>query len=205
MSRIEELPDDLNGALDLNATHPAPKSPASTGMPLDLPANALPFPVKTTPPSPVPPSSQQPSAAMPPAMAASKSYTADELLTLLNRTPLFMTELDETDGAGGENVELEALKALAHEGTRADIAEALRQQGNEQARARRWGDAREFYARALAALRGEPAAEEREREEAEDEARRGLEEACAVNRALCNLEISTWRPPSLVCPPSAVC
>lgn len=42
-----------------------------------------------------------------------------------------MTKLDETDGAGGENVELEALKALAYEGEPHEIAENFKKQGNE--------------------------------------------------------------------------
>jgi tetratricopeptide (TPR) repeat protein len=151
------------------------------------------------------PSSQngapQPSAEMPPAMAEVKSQSVDEVFAELNRLPLFMTTLDDTDGEGGENIHLEALKALAYEGTRAEIAENFRQQGNESAREKRWTDAQQFYDKAIAALHApppQPDVEEGEKvievgepeldpvEEARKE--RETEEACYVNRALCNLQ-----------------
>lgn len=115
--------------------------------------------------------------------------------------PLFMTELDETDGDGGENLALEALKAMAYEGTRAEIAENFRQQGNDCARAKQWTDAKEFYDKAIAALKGPqnnpdpdaagPDVIEVELDEKEEEKKeKVIEEACYVNRALCNLEKS---------------
>lgn len=196
MARIEELPD--NSPPPTASAMPSDSSAA--GLTPDMLAAASPFPPKAgAQPDTADPA--LPSAPMPPAMAAAKSYTADELVTMLNRTPLFMTELDETDGAGGENVELEALKALAYEGTRAEVADNFRTQGNDMARAKNWRDAREFYTRALAALRGEAAKEEPEKEEGEGEARRGIEEACCVNRALCNLEMSRLFPFVLASPP----
>ncbi|KAI4634204.1 uncharacterized protein J4E87_001376 [Alternaria ethzedia] len=139
------------------------------------------------------------SADLPPAMADVKSKKVDDLLKEMNRMPIFMTSLDETDGEGGENMALEALKAMAYEGTRAEIAENFRQQGNECARAKQWTDAKEFYDKAIAALKGpqtnpDPDAEGPdvipveldEKEEAEKE--RAIAEAVYVNRALCNLE-----------------
>ncbi|KAF2853884.1 TPR repeat protein-like protein [Plenodomus tracheiphilus IPT5] len=150
------------------------------------------------------------SADLPPGMAEVKSMSVDELVKEMNRMPLFMTNLDETDGEGGENVALEALKALAYEGTRAEVAENFRQQGNECARAKQWTDAKEFYDKAIAALKGpqnapDPAAEGpdvidvelNEAEEAKKE--RVTEEACYVNRALCNLEKKNYRSCILDC------
>ncbi|KAF2640277.1 TPR repeat protein-like protein [Massarina eburnea CBS 473.64] len=156
----------------------------------------------------------QPIPALPPGMADIKNQSVDEVLAEMNRVPLFMTTLDETDGAGGENVALEAMKALAYEGTKAEIAENFRQQGNECARAKQWGDAKEFYDKAIGALKApkkapEPEAagvpewegervvdvtEEVEVDE-EEEARKekAIEEACYVNRALCNLEKKNYR------------
>jgi len=139
------------------------------------------------------------SVSMPPAMAEAKSLGVDELVKEMNRMPLFMTSLDDTDGKGGENVALEALKALAYEGTRAEIAENFRQQGNERARAKQWTDAKEFYDKAIAALRGPQNAPDPDAEgpdvinvelDEEEEAKkeRATEEACYINRALCNLE-----------------
>ncbi|KAF7673064.1 hypothetical protein GT037_009015 [Alternaria burnsii] len=144
------------------------------------------------------------SAELPPAMAEVKSQSVDDLMKEMNRMPIFMTSLDETDGEGGENMALEALKAMAYEGTRAEIAENFRQQGNECARAKQWTDAKEFYDKAIAALKGpqtnpDPDAEGPdvipveldEKEEAEKE--RVIGEAVYVNRALCNLEKKNYR------------
>ncbi|KAL7770724.1 hypothetical protein CFE70_000663 [Pyrenophora teres f. teres 0-1] len=141
-----------------------------------------------------------PSAEMPPAMAEVKSQSTEELLKEMNRMPLFMTSLDETDGEGGENMALEALKAMAYEGTRAEVAENFRQQGNECARAKQWTDAKEFYDKAIAALKGpqlynpDPDAKGPDggpvEIDAEEETKKetAIAEAVYVNRALCNLE-----------------
>ncbi|MBE7182398.1 MAG: hypothetical protein INR71_14540, partial [Terriglobus roseus] len=43
---------------------------------------------------------------IPPSMASSKATTVDELIADMNRMPLFMTTLDETDGADGDNAAL---------------------------------------------------------------------------------------------------
>lgn len=143
---------------------------------------------------------------MPPAMADIKSQSVDDVIKEMNRMPLFMTTLDETDGDGGENDALEALKALAYEGTKAEIAENFRQQGNDCARAKQWTDAKEFYDKAIAALKApkkEPDPEDGppvidvtdvevdEEEEAKKE--KVIEEACYINRALCNLEKKNYR------------
>ena len=160
-------------------------------------------------------------AAMPPSMEDKRTRTADEILTELNRIPLFMTTLDETDGEGGENVMLEAIKALAYEGTKAEVAQNFREQGNEAARAKLWKDAREFYTKAIASVQGkvklseappkdpspdaaritdvtegeDPQIEVKELdEEVEAIKEREIEEACLANRALCNLEMSITAP-----------
>ena len=36
-------------------------------------------------------------------MASTRQHTADEVLAMMNSTPLFMTELPEGSGAGGSN------------------------------------------------------------------------------------------------------
>ncbi|KAJ4383443.1 HSP70/90 co-chaperone [Didymella sp. IMI 355093] len=143
---------------------------------------------------------------MPPAMAEIKQQSAEEVLAEMNRMPLFMTTLDETDGEGGENPLLEAMKALAYEGTRYEVAENFRQQGNDCARTKQWNDAKEFYDKAIAALKGpqrkpDPEADAEggqvieveldEEEEAKKE--KVVEEASFVNRALCNLEKKNYR------------
>ncbi|KAI9678397.1 MAG: hypothetical protein M1822_008043 [Bathelium mastoideum] len=151
------------------------------------------------------------SARLPPTMVDAKQHTADEVLTMLNKTPLFMTELDETDEQGNENTALEAIKAMAYEGSRAEQAENFRQQGNEHARVRNWSDAREFYTRAIVVLKAPPKSPEDRIEEMpemevveideEAEARREkeVEEASYTNRALCNLELKNYRSCNLDC------
>lgn len=136
-------------------------------------------------------------------MARHKETSVDELLTEMNRIPLFMTSLDETDGSGGENIQLEALKALAYEGTRAEIAQNFREQGTELIRnEKRYLEAREFYSKAITALRSPPPEPDPEQgpsvieidDEAEAKKEREIEEVCLVNRALCNLEMSSSAP-----------
>lgn len=140
-------------------------------------------------------------AALPPTMKKAKEVTADELLKELNRVPLFMTSLDETDGEDGENLELEALKALAYEGTRAEIAQNFREQGTELIQLeKRYAEAREYYTKAVHALHAPPPELDPEQgpsvveidEEAEAKKERELEEICYVNRALCNLQMQNY-------------
>ncbi|KAF2724277.1 TPR-like protein [Polychaeton citri CBS 116435] len=141
----------------------------------------------------------------PPAKAAKKEVTADELWKEMNRHPLFMTSLDETDGGEGSNELLESLKALAYEGTKAEVAQNFKDQGNEAVATKQWVDAREFYTKAIQTLRGliethEVEDEEPEvgkiigeiDEEAEAKRERLLEEQCLVNRALCQLEMKNY-------------
>ena len=172
-------------------------------------------------------------AAAGPAPPPTKSINA--LMEDLNRIPLFMTHLDETDGGGGSNAQLDALRALAYEGTKAEIAQNFREQGNECARAKQWRDARDFYTQALDVLRGvtdkagkpinkddtgeknalksklEGDVGEREVDwlhqstedgdgeeskvvdlEEEERKEKEIEEACACNRALCNIELKNF-------------
>ena len=138
-------------------------------------------------------------AALPPGMKRAKEYSADDLIKEMNRVPLFMTSLDDADGEDGENIELEALKALAYEGTRAEIAQNFREQGTELIRfEKRYREAREYYTKALKALKDPLPPPNPEQgpsiveidEEAEAKKERAIEEVCLVNRALCNLEMS---------------
>ncbi|GAB7347610.1 hypothetical protein MBLNU459_g4485t1 [Dothideomycetes sp. NU459] len=198
-ARIEELPDDFDDKLDLNNAPPAAKNASLE----EMIAQAGPIfgTKKNRPDAGSTPS--QPGAAMPPAMEEIRQHSTQEVLDLMNRVPLFMTSLDETDGEGGENVALEALKALAYEGTRAENAQNFREQGNEHARTKNWIDAREFYNKALGALKLPQQPQDPEEGPAElvvveldeeEEARkeREIEEASHTNRALCNLEMKNY-------------
>ena len=90
------------------------------------------------------------------------------------------------------------MRALQYEGTRAEIAQGFRERGNEMAREKRWKDGKEFYTKGLAALKqpqetppdttdGEASIELDLEAEAKKE--KEVEEACYINRALCNLEL----------------
>lgn len=143
---------------------------------------------------------QEASASMPPSMARAKETSVDDLMAEMNKIPLFMTSLDDPEG---ENEQLEALKALAYEGTRAEIAQNFREQGTELIREeKRYAEAREYYTKAIVALRSPPPEPDPEQgpsvveidEEAEERKEREIEEVCLVNRALCNLEMSSSAP-----------
>lgn len=63
----------------------------------------------------------------------------------LNRVPLFMTKYDDTDGKGGENLELEALKTLLHDGDPVDVALNFKEQGNESFKKKKYDEAIKCY------------------------------------------------------------
>jgi len=97
------------------------------------------------------------------------------------------------------------MRALQYEGTRAEIAQGFRERGNEMAREKRWKDGKEFYTNGLAALKqpqhNPPATDDDNKEiaevdlEAEAKKEKEIEEACYINRALCNLEMRSSTPP----------
>jgi len=90
MSRIEELPDDFCESLNLNEPANARSIP-----PKIFPAET-PFPIKEDGLEKEPSTSP----AMPPGMASVKSHTTEEIFDMMNRTPLFMTELSKATDAG---------------------------------------------------------------------------------------------------------
>ncbi|GAB7365790.1 hypothetical protein MBLNU230_g7123t1 [Neophaeotheca triangularis] len=153
-------------------------------------------------------------AMMPPGMEKTRVNSTEALLAEMNRVPLFMTSLDPNSVE--ENPELDALRALAYEGTRVEIAANFREQGNECAREKRWRDGREFYTKALAALQGprrpegepemgepevnpelgsgivEEVKDEEEQQREEEAKEHELRVVCLVNRALCQLEMKNY-------------
>ena len=107
-----------------------------------------------------------------------------------------------------DNVQLEALRALQYEGTRAEIATGFKERGNEMVAEKRWKDAKEFYTKGILALK-QPKNEvdrlndgdKREEGELEEEQKeKQIEEACYINRALCNLELRMSSPSLLLHP-----
>lgn len=113
---------------------------------------------------------------IPDSIADVKERSFDERFAELNRIPLFMRELDETDGSIGENNGLEALKSLAFDGEPWEIATSFKENGNESFRHREYKDAIEYYTKALQTKCGQLE----------------IDEVCYVNRAACNLELQNF-------------
>ncbi|KAM3126334.1 hypothetical protein CJJ07_005558 [Candidozyma auris] len=114
---------------------------------------------------------------LPPQLSGFANKSTDEVLKEINRLPFFMTELDETDGEGGQNESLEALKSLAYDGEPHEIAANFKNQGNECYKAKRYKDAVQFYTQGI------------EIECKDDQ----INTALLINRAACNLELKNYR------------
>ncbi|KAL2876218.1 HSP70/90 co-chaperone [Colletotrichum sp. CLE4] len=159
-------------------------------------------------------------AALPPGHALLSGKTADEVLADLNKSPLFMTSLEEND-------DVAALQALAYEGTARENGEEFKERGNECFKAKMYADAKEFYGKGIEILaveekrraKGEKtfhtekakakaeegaaaaaaAGEEEERDiEVEDDddeiaKQKAVLESLYVNRAACHLELGNFR------------
>lgn len=100
MSRIEELPDDFDESLNLNAAPPqAPPDLPQPGFDAFAAANDdVPFPINEERLKDLENDPSVPK--MPPAMASVKSQSKEELLSMMNKTPLFMTDIEN---AGDES------------------------------------------------------------------------------------------------------
>lgn len=135
--------------------------------------------------------------ALPPALAMGRNKTAEEVLADLNKSPLFMTEMEDND-------DIAALQALAYEGTALENAADFKERGNECFKVKGHKDASEFYAKGITILfleerkrahgeitkdpeTGEPDSEEEIRKQKE------MLEAMYVNRAACHLEMQNYR------------
>ncbi|KAL8399584.1 hypothetical protein RB594_000108 [Gaeumannomyces avenae] len=152
---------------------------------------------------------------LPPALAAVRNKTTEEILADLNKSPLFMTELEEND-------DVAALQALAYEGTPLENASDFKERGNECFKEKKWADAKEFYTKGANILvaevrrraRGEPPAPVVSGGDGEegtagvptssddpDEVAReaAVLESLYVNRAACHLELRNNRSCTLDC------
>ncbi|KZL86203.1 tpr repeat-containing protein [Colletotrichum incanum] len=150
-------------------------------------------------------------AALPPGHALLSGKTPDEVLADLNKSPLFMTELEEND-------DVAALQALAYEGTARENGEEFKERGNECFKAKMYADAKEFYTKGIDILaleerrraKGEKTfhtekarsgegddAEERDVEVEDDDEeiakQKAVLESLYVNRAACHLELGNYR------------
>lgn len=198
MVQLEEITDEIDTTLKVSETTPTP-----TSNPAPAPQNG---PSEKHHIGPSPPTTTIPTPALPPQLAHNAGKSVDEILADLNKSPLFMTELDDDPN----NTDLEALQALAYEGTPLENATDFKGSGNEAFREKRWADAREFYGRGIALItgeekrraRGDPpthANDAKGDEESEVAAQRGVLETLYVNRAACQLELGNHRQCWLDC------
>lgn len=185
--------------------HPAPSEPTP-----DMIADAIKSYSMADPPTTNPASTTTPQ--LPPSMDAYRNLSSAEILADLNKTPLFMTELENND-------ELEAFKALAYEGTPSEVSQNFKEQGNDVFKLKSWADAKEFYSKAITVLQAEQRkrAEEKTLQDglsqagkseapipsAEDEAeikeQLKLLEACLGNRSACHVQLKNYRSATLDC------
>lgn len=114
---------------------------------------------------------------LPPQLLEFQNKSTDEVLEELNRMPFFMTNLDNTDGEGGNNVSLEALKALMYDGEPHEVATNFKNQGNALYKAKRYLDAREVYTQGIKILCDD----------------NDLNQSLYSNRAACQLELKNFR------------
>lgn len=111
---------------------------------------------------------------LPPQLSEFQNKTTDEVLHELNKMPFFMTKLDNDNN---NNVELEALKAMAYEGEPDEIATNFKNQGNDLYKVKRWKDARAMYLKASEVKCGVPS----------------IEETLNLNLAACEMELKNYR------------
>lgn len=114
---------------------------------------------------------------LPPQLSELADKSTDDVMKELNRLPFFMTELDDTDGDGGENTTLEALKSLAYDGEPDEIATNFKNQGNDNYKVKNYKSAVDFYTKGLEV----------------DCDVTALNAALYLNRAACNLELKNYR------------
>ncbi|KAI2858520.1 hypothetical protein CBS147343_398 [Aspergillus niger] len=199
MGQIEELPDDYDESLEVNKQPQFPATDFKDEF-TPPPPEELPIPIKEERLKDLNAGADPMAPQMPPAMEAVSTHTTDELAEILNRTPLFMTDINKAYDEKGENPMLDAIRALQNEGTRGDVAQNFREQGNEAAREKRWVDAKEHYSKGIAVLLAkEDKWDKPEDEKEEARLRREAEEACYINRALCHLELKNYRSTTLDC------
>lgn len=129
--------------------------------------------------------------ALPPLIASSHNKSSDEILAELNKVPLFMTTLEQ-------NSDVEALQALAYEGTAFEVASDFKNSGNECFVKKNWKDAKIFYEKAINVLSTEVRLwQNGEKSEANTKVEKkqivSLLELCLINRAACHLELKNYR------------
>ncbi|KAF5026853.1 hypothetical protein F66182_1048 [Fusarium sp. NRRL 66182] len=183
---IEEITDKMDEAMKLSQAEQASSESQSQQQPQAAPTDA-------TKPE------------LPPARSLASGKTVDEVWQELNKSPLFMTDLDPNE----ENDDIAALQALAYEGSPLENGQEFKERGNESFKARGYVDAKEFYGKGIAILAGEERKRARGEQTANSEGemdsqeeiknQRETLEALYVNRAACHLAIKNYRSCWLDC------
>ena len=140
--------------------------------------------------------------ALPPGLAIHSGKTSQQILTELNKTPLFMTEMEDND-------DIAALQALAYEGSALENSAGFKDRGNECFKARDHNNAREFYKKGILLLAAEEAKRKRGQvtknpdgipdDENEIKAQRSMLDNLYTNKAACELELRNYRSCWLDC------
>ncbi|CAG7565081.1 unnamed protein product [Fusarium equiseti] len=156
-------------------------------------------------PEPQPSAAEETKPQLPPAHAIASGKTVDEVWEDLNKSPLFMTDLDASE----ENDDIAALQALAYEGTPLENGQEFKERGNECFKIKNYVDAKEFYGKGIAILAGEERKRARGEQtknqegviDTEEEIKNQQEtlEALYVNRAACHLSVKNYRSCWLDC------
>jgi len=156
-------------------------------------------------PEPQPSAAEETKPQLPPAHAIASGKTVDEVWEDLNKSPLFMTDLDASE----ENDDIAALQALAYEGTPLENGQEFKERGNECFKIKNYVDAKEFYGKGIAILAGEERKRARGEQtknqegvvDTEEEIKSQQEtlEALYVNRAACHLSVKNYRSCWLDC------
>ncbi|ODV90284.1 hypothetical protein CANCADRAFT_56839 [Tortispora caseinolytica NRRL Y-17796] len=107
--------------------------------------------------------------------------------------PLFMTELDESDGEGGENIPLEAMKALQFDddSDAYENAQSFKDQGNESFKFKDYSNAIALYDNALK-IKAQIAEGKRTTTEPLGK-QMALWLSCYLNKSACNFELKNYR------------
>lgn len=156
-------------------------------------------------PQPQPSAAEETKPQLPPAHAIASGKTVDEVWEDLNKSPLFMTDLDASE----DNDDIAALQALAYEGTPLENGQEFKERGNECFKIKNYVDAKEFYGKGIAILAGEERKRARGEQtknqegviDTEEEIKNQQEtlEALYVNRAACHLSVKNYRSCWLDC------
>lgn len=193
---LEEITDKVEASSKVseNVSSSQQQQPAAQQ---DASPSSAPSPAQL---GPTPPPMAAP--ALPPQLARNAGKSVDEILADLNKSPLFMTELEDND-------DMAALEALSYEGTPLENATEFKESGNEAFKEKRWSDAREFYGRGIAVVTGEEKRRQRGDKPRENDAegdseaeiakQRAVMETLYVNRAACHLEMKNYRSCWLDC------